>query len=244
MRSAVRAALMGGSLREISFVGSGSGTVGTSDATFNFSSLLDASGATPSLQQGDLVVVSIGYKSTANYDRTPTGYTAAYSNIYVNSPTNDANLKTSYRMMGPAPDSSVTIPAANGAANGSFVVHVFRGVHTVFPMDATPTTDGAVGSGTNPPDGPAITPLTRGSWIYAAGTVARLSGAAVGGNAPNLSAVANHFATAAATQAVTEAGIKTDWPGGSFNPDAFTGAGAGTSGAWAAATLALRPARN
>jgi hypothetical protein len=228
----------------ISFVGSGAVGFSTAGATFNFSSLLDAGGGTPTLLQNDIVVVSTVYRTTtgAGQDATPTGYTAAYSNIFADATGNDASLKTTYKFMGATPDTSVVIPAAT--SRGASVIHVLRGVNTTTPLDVTPTTASGVNTGGAHPDAPAITPTTAGAWIYVVGAIASATPTAALTNAGDLSTATNHFKGVLTTSTVGSiaAGLKEDWSSGAFNPSAFTGDTTASTGAWAAATVALRPA--
>jgi hypothetical protein len=193
----------------ISFVGSGAVGFSTAGATFNFSSLLDAAGAAPTLQQNDLVIVSIAYRTTtgAGQDATPTGYTAAYSNIFQDSTGNDVSLKTTYKFMGASPDASVALPAAT--SRGVAVIHVLRGVNTTTPLDVTPTTTGTANTATNP-NAPAITPVTAGAWIYVVGATATSTPSANITNSGDLSTTTNHFNGALTTSTVgaVAAGLK------------------------------------
>lgn len=228
----------------IAFVGSGAVGISTSDVVFNFSSLLDAAGGTPTLQQNDIVVISTGYRITnsVTWDKTPTGYTDAYSTIFEDSTGNDLSLKTTYKVMGATPDTSVTIPAAS--SRGASVIHVLRGVDTTTPIDVASTTAGGANANGVNPNPPSITPTTAGAWIYCVGSVASSTPVAAITNSPDLSSTTNHFKGALATSTVGAigAGLKEDWASGAFDAAAFAGGAPNSTGSWAAASVALRPA--
>jgi hypothetical protein len=233
----------------ISFVGSLIGThASTSAQTVNFSGLLDASGATPTLQQNDIVVVTVFQAATATRTQAqllPTGYTAAHASVITASDTNVASGQTSYKIMGSTPDTSVSIPAsASTTAGVAYAVHVFRGVDIGTPLDVTATTaSGINGAQPNPP---AITPSTAGAWIYCVGGGAMAAGAAPQSTAPTgLSTGANAWRQTVLTTTTNDpglaAGYKSDWASGAFDCPALTGYTTTNTGAWTAATLALKP---
>jgi len=228
------------------FVGSIGGLVGAATTTVNFNTLVNQFGATPSILPGDLVVISQCQRNTANVAPTvvTAGYTAAYSNVYANGSTNDANLITHYKFMGPTPDTSVDLGSLGFSNTGSYVIHVFRGVSQVTPLDGVaPTTSTALGIAS--PDAPSITPSTAGDWIYVAGAAA----GATGGtdttaltNPANLSSATNHFRAGTNDRAKVAAGLKTDWTTGAFDPATFGGGSTASIGSVAAASLVLKPA--
>jgi hypothetical protein len=223
----------------ISFVGSGGVGISTANVTFNFSSLLDAGGGTPTVQTGDIVIVSTAYKTAAVWDKTPTGYTDLYSNIYEDAATNDLNLKTSYKIMGGTPDTSVVIPASS--SRGATVVHVLRGVDTTTPSNVTSTTAGAATASVNP-DPPSITPTTAGSWVYCVGAITATTTSAIT-NSASLSSTTNHFAGQQGTSSnsYVAAGLKEDWSSGAFDAAAFGGGQSGASSAWGSASIVFQP---
>lgn len=230
----------------ITFVGSHVGThAATTAQTVNFSSLLDAGGATPTLLQGDYVLVAVENASTVNRTQaqlTPSGYSALHTDDYQND-SNDSNFQVSGKFMGATPDTSVAIPASNATTAGvAYAIFVFRGVNATTPMDVTPVVVGGINTGKA--DAPAITPTTPGAWIVATGGAAVAAGA-VFTNAGDLSATTNHFRSATITTTTVDAnvcmGIKTDWVSGAFDPTVFGGSTTTNTGSWSAVTLALRP---
>lgn len=234
----------------ISFVGSHVGShASTSAQTVNFSSLLDASGATPTLQQNDLVIVTVfqaGVATRTQAQLQPTGYSPSHASVLTASDTNIASQQTSQKFMGVTPDTTISIPAsASTTAGVAYEIHVFRGVDTTTPMDVTPTT--ATGTNTAIPNPPSITPTTARAWIYCVGGGAMAAGAAPQSAAPTgLFAGVNAWRQTVLTTTTNDpglgAGYKSDWVSGAFDCPVFTGYTSTNTGAWCAATLALRPA--
>lgn len=233
----------------ISFVGSKTFINATTSAqSCSLADLVDASGATATLQENDLVIVALDHATTS--DRTeaqliPTGFTAAHPDLYVND-SSDVNFLVSYKLMGATPDASMTVPAADSTARPiALTVHALRGVDTTTPLDVTPSTASAGNTGIVDP--PSITPVTPGAWILVAGGVAVFASEnpdalAHGGD---LSNATNHFRQAISNPnqaALVGAGLKTDWVSGPFDPAVWGGSSTAATASWAAATLALRPA--
>lgn len=232
----------------ISFVGSGVGThASTSAQTYNFSSLLNSAGSTPTLQSGDLVIVAVNCASTVDRTQatlTPLGYSTAHTDLFAND-SNDTNLQVSYKFMTGTPDTSVSIPASNATTAGvAWTVHVFRGVDTTAAIVVTPTT--ATGINTAQPDPPSITPTTAGSFIYIVGAGAMAAGAAYQSTAPTgLDTSTNAWRQTVLTTTTNDpgiaAGFKSDWSAGAFDCPAFTGGTTTNTGSWAAVAIVLEP---
>lgn len=231
----------------ISFVGSFGDAVASSDTTFNFSSLKDSSNGTPTLQEGDLVLVHVNNRNTTNSAPVvlTSGYSSVYANIYEND-TNDTNLSTFYKFMGATPDTSVTVESLGFSNVAAACIQVLRGVDQTTPFDGvTPTS--ATGTDIGHPDSPSITPSTAGAWIVAVGAVAAGTGA--GDTIPltnpaNLDSTTNFFVTGSNTRSEVGAGLFSGWTSGAFNPGAFGGGGQGavTNQSWGAVTFVLKPA--
>lgn len=232
----------------ISFVGSHVGShAATSAQTVNFSSLLNAAGGTPTVLQNDLVVVTVlqaGVATRTQAQLLPSGYTASHASVLQSSDTNIASQQTSHKFMGSTPDTSVAIPAsASTTAGVAYVIHVFRGVDPNTPMDVTATT--ATGINTAQPDPPSITPASINAWIYCVGGGAMAAGAAPQSSAPTgLDTTTNAWRQTVLTTTTNDpgiaAGFKSDWASGAFDCPALTGYTTTNTGAWCAATLALR----
>lgn len=232
----------------ITFVGSKTFThAATTAQACVLTDLLDSSGATATLKEGDIVIINLNNATTV--DRTQaqllaSGYTAAHTDLFAND-SNDTNQQVQYKFMGSTPDTSVDIPASNATTAGVAVtIHAFRGVCTVNPLDVATTT--ATGTNTGIANAPAITPITAGAWILACGAAAVAAGA-VFTNPAGMSSTTNHFRSATITSTTNDANIGTaiysSWTSGSYDPAAFGGSTTTNTGSWAAATLALRPAR-
>ena len=236
----------------ISFVGSGEHSSTTlATTTFSFSSLLDELGGTPTLQDGDLILVALAH-TTLGFDKTQAeltvagnvsaaGYTPAHTDLYADD-NSDTNLQVQYRFYNSADgDTGITIPAAQpGPTSVVATIHVFRGVHQTTPLDVTPVTQTRINGGV--PDALAITPVTAGAWIVVVGAA---SANAALTNPANLSTVTNHFRSAEAAGSpggVVAAGLKTDWASGAFDPETFGGGSSSTTISRAMVSLALRPA--
>jgi hypothetical protein len=237
--------------QSISFVGSGTTTtVGTSGGSFDFGALVDESGGTPALQEGDLVLVTISRAHTGTVASMGTigGYAEAFSAPIYSSESDDTSLQVFYKFIGAMPDTTIAIPAASASTDTQCIaVHVLRGVDGESPFDATGTS--AIGGNGGNPDPPAITPATAGAWIYLAGGMATDSTiAAPAEMSPpaGTSTIANHFRTTSETGATRRsaiaAGVKTDWIFGLFDAGAFSSGNTNVRQSWAAAKLALRPA--
>jgi hypothetical protein len=233
----------------ISFVGSHVGSHAVASAqSIALSNLKNSAGATPTLLQGDLIVVTVlqaGVATRTQAQLLPTGYLASHAAVLTASDTNIASQQTSHKFMGATPDTTISIPAAASTTAGvAYEIHVFRGVDQTTPMDVTATT--ATGINTAQPNPPAITPITAGAWIYCVGGGAMAAGAAPQSAAPTgLDTTTNAWRQTVLTTTTNDpgiaAGFKSDWASGAFDCPALTGYTTTNTGAWCAATLALRP---
>jgi hypothetical protein len=230
----------------ISFVGSKTFThAATSAQSCSLTDLLDSSGASATLLEGDLVIINYGLGTTV--DRTQaqmlaSGYTAIHTDLYQND-SNDANQQVQYKFMGASPDASVSIPASNATTAGCAVtIHAFRGVNPVTPLDVTAVTTGGINTGVA--NAAAITPQTPGTWILAC-AVAGVAAGAVFTNPAGMSGTTNHFRSATITSTTNDCNvgtaIYTGWTSGSYDPAAFGGSTSTNTGSWTAVTIALRP---
>lgn len=234
----------------ITFVGSHVGThAATTAQTVNFSSLLDSSGATPTLLQGDIVYVAVENASTLNRTvaggadvMVPSGYTGLGVHDYRND-SNDSNFRVSRKLMGATPDTSVAIPPSNATTAGvAYAIYVFRGVNATTPESPTIVYTGAINTGVA--NAAAIIPVTAGSWVVVFGGAAVAAGAAFT-NPSGFDATTNYFRSATITTTTNDANIGgaiyTGWTTGSYDPAAFGGSTSTNTGSWSAATLALNP---
>lgn len=230
-----------------SFVGSYASTHAIASAqSIALSNLKDASNATPTLQQRDLIIVVVNVTGTTDVTQAnllPSGYTAMHTDLYADD-TNDTNLQVGYKFMGASPDTTVSIPAATSTVNGvAYSIYAFRGVDIDTPMDVTTTT--VTGTNGGVPNAPAITPSTAGTWLFIVGASAMAAGVAVTAPSSGVSTTTNHSRNAVITSTTVDAAvsccIKTDWSSGSFDPATFGGGTSTNTGSNAAVTIALRP---
>ncbi len=198
-------------------------------------------------QAGDLVIVANGFAGTSDQSfsggflPTPATYTPIadlYSNDF-----RDANLGVHYKRMGATPDTYVEIALSKGGgANGGAcaVVHVWRNVDPTTPLDVAAVT--ATGINAARPDAPAITPTTAGTVILAIGHGTGDT-SPVAFTAP--SGMENHvvetdFGLSFGAQVAIAS--YSGWTSGPYDPAAWTGGESTVNDAWAAVTIALRPA--
>lgn len=234
----------------LSFVGSHVGThAATTAQTVNFSSLLNSSGATPTLLQGDIVYVAVENASTVARSiaggadvLVPSGYTGLGVHNYQND-SNDSNFRVSRKVMGATPDTSVAIPPSNATTAGvGYAIYVFRGLKTSAPESPAIVVTG--GTNTGVANAPAVIPDTPGAWIVVFGGAAVASGVAFT-NPSGFDATTNYFRSATITTTTNDANIGgaiyTGWTSGSYDPAAFGGSTTTNTGSWSAATLALNP---
>lgn len=230
----------------ISFVGSYVGThAATSAQSVAFSLLRNEADATPTLVEGDIVLVAVENASTVNRTQaqlTPSGYTPAHTDRYEND-SNDSNFLVSYKVMGATPDTTVSIPASNATTAGvAYAIYVFRGVNTATPLDVEAVPTGAINTGVA--NAGAITPTTPGAWIVVFGGAAVAAGA-VFTNPAGMSTTTNHFRSATITTTTNDANIGgaiyTGWTSDPYDPAAFGGSTTTNTGSWSAVTIALRP---
>jgi hypothetical protein len=210
----------------------------TSDAVV---SLTDLTGGLASQPAADDIVI-VGYVIYALGDVAVGVQTAGYTEIAElrGNDVSDANLSVSYKIMGGTPDTSVTVsPTLNTAFAGAVVIHVWRGVDTTTPLDVASTT--AVGTNTDRPNPPAITPSTAGAVVVAigGGSVENPPGAVLtqpGSELSNFLSIKSDDVEGAVIAAGSYA-----WTSGAFDPVAWTGGNNHADSSWAAVTLALRP---
>lgn len=210
----------------------------TSTVSVSLTDIPAVGGGTVTLADGDLVVVgyAIGAITDINVAVT-TGYTEQ-TDIYANGTQYDANLGVFTKLMGPTPDTTVTLGAMASANNsGVTSIRAYRGVDLTTPLDVAIQT--ATGTGTGLPDPPSSTPVTSGALAYVIGAQA----AALMANLA--SSDLSDFATdwQADSQDVGIGVGHISWSGsGAIDPAVFTGGSSNASNSWVAATMVLRPA--
>lgn len=217
----------------ITFVGSVTGT--GASASFNIS--LSGLG----LQQGDLVIVATGYVTVGGADGNPGVSTSGYTEIadlYSND-SREAQFSVNYKLMGATPDTSVTCNGSGSASLGAAgIAYALRGVDQTTPLDVTSTT--ATGLDSSIPNPPSITPTTSGAYVVITGC--GTSQNIELGVTPPTGYSNGAFVSGAQSTAVHVACASKEWTSGAEDPGAWTDWATSTVDAWAAATMAIRPA--
>ena len=237
MRSTL--ALLLGLLMAISFIGSAVGSSSPNTATTI---------TLPTLLADDVIIIAAAVGDTANNGiPAPTGYTrvpGVAATLYAND-VNDTNLDLYYKIA-VAGDSGATVTlTATGGTNASNagVAMVFRGVDTTTPFDVNAATATAINtSAADPPSLDHGNP--SGVWTVIAASTGHTGGATATFTFPT------GYTTNAAQRAHNDTidvlvgvGYNSS-PADPENPAAFSAANIGTAAdnAWAAGTMALRPA--
>lgn len=189
---------------------------------------------------GDLVIIAYSVAAVSDLDLTIAVDWTELVDLYSNDDA-DSNLAVFYKIMGGSPDTSVLLGQTYNVNDpGAVAVQVWRGVDPTTPFDVTTTT--ATGINSQAANPPAITPITAGAVIVAAG-----SGAQVSGAAPRTFSSADlTMLTVGVSDGPTSViglGYSEDWVSGSFDPATWTLSNSDSSTrSWCAATMALRPA--
>ena len=195
--------------------------------------------------EGDLVIVAfaLGSQSAFAISLLTAGYT------YVTNSHQDASaggyaaldFVFAYKRMGPVPDTSFQLGGQAGpiVSGVGVAVHVYRATHESSPIDVTPMVASGIDLTVEPP---AVTPATPGALIVVGCGAGSFR---VNGFAPP--AGGRDFLTGrGGVQVGGEAGMAAyPWAGGSFAPEAWTGAGPHEAwqrpmDSWMAVSLALR----
>lgn len=226
-----------GDPKPILYVGSYTqGFQGTaSNITVSLTSLTGGLASQP--DAGDFVLIYYGTGSTSDRNLVVAGYTEIVE-LYSND-RKDTNLAVAYKFMGSTPDTSLTLTGGtlSSSDGGAVYVSVWRNVDTLFPFDVTTTTATGINSGLCNP--PAITPVTKGSYVVSGGASGNNSNGTFSGALSDFRSVFNSD-----TNGVTIGGGYRIWTSGAIDPAAFSfigGSGDSTNWSWAAVTVALRP---
>lgn len=228
---------------KLEYVGGSYATQGPNNGagyTVSLTGLTGGIGTSPI--QGDIVIIlnGWGYTADGNPGVLTTGYTEL-CDLYVNA-TSDANLSVSWKIMGPTPDTSVFVAssASTATAGNVTVVHVWRGINSVTPIDVATTT--AITVTNIPPDSPSITPITNGCVILSCGLLAANSSTASTLSTPT--GMSNGVtASINAPSHSPSAGIASysGWLSGAYDPAAWSASAIPSGSSSAAATIVLRP---
>lgn len=237
----------------IQYVGGTSAQIGTTDVAISLTGL--TGGIAAAAATDDWVFVSyaascvtdrrtsIGVQTGQDY----TEMTSQFQNV-----TRDPNFRVQYKKMGATPDTTVTarkIPVTGDYA--TVIVHVYRGVDTVTPLDVTIPTPAKTSNKTQP-NPPAITPVTSGALIVVAGMTTTGDGSTTSDMvAISTSYLAhtvtsesgNGFSSGRANEGVQLIVGDVEWTSGAYDPAEMTRASANETGnACIGVTFALKPA--
>lgn len=183
--------------------------------------------------EDDVVYAGYGEAATSDLDMamTTSGYTEL-ADLYADD-SNDANLGVFRKVMGATPDSTAVFAEIGSAVVDEGVVVVLIGVDTTTPEDAATTTATGINSAVANP--PSITTVTDGAWVIAVAESSSSSDHTAPSGYSNFIFENGSAAQAAlATKEITTAGAEDPGTmGGDSSPPIF---------AWAAATVAVRPA--
>jgi hypothetical protein len=214
------------------------GNAGAGSTTVSLTSLVGGIGSVA--LQGDIVIAVIAVSDAVNRNpdiTSPTDY--AESAVITSTDTNTIAAKIGSKIMGSTPDTSVTLSQTSASAGARIVmVQVYRNVDPADPfgglgiLTATAANSTAI-------DPPSITPAFTGSLIVAGGAASHNNGATTI-SAPYLSG------TVTREQLNTNNDItglmgSVAWPGGAYNPAAFTLSATNAANSWFAFTCALKP---
>lgn len=233
------------SLRPI-YVGSTTAVLSNSTTgSYNVSLTGLTGGVDTQPRTGDLVIVGTGWTGVANGTpgvTTPNDFTeVGFTGGGWADDTRDANLWVGYKKQGSTPDTSLTVTAGGSAAYGNAtVVHVWRGVDWLSPMDVT-VPAGATLINASRPNPPSITPSTAGAVVV---TVGGATGATSQTAMTPPSAYGNtRTAIGDGSTGDFEAMIASwnRWTSGAHDAAAWTGGTTSTSDSACAVSLALRP---
>lgn len=230
---------------EISFVGAQAVGFGASAAaTFNLNIALTG-GTDNTIIEGDLIYV---FYAVGSANRWPVlSVTGDQGGAYTprskvdGSDNNDCTLQSFWLFAGAVPDTVLTMsPTGNASDKATVHVRVYRGVDAATPFDVADTT--ALSANTGLPDPPAITPVTPGAMIVAAGARGTTSTTLTAFTCANLDDFRSvHSLFSGGFHSALGSGHKANISS-EFNPDVFAGPGSSTIDAAAAITSALRPA--
>ena len=188
--------------------------------------------------QNDVVYGGYGEAATPNADisTVTSGYTELADLFSDDS--RDCNFGVFRKVQGASPDSTLVFAGPGSSSTGAAAVAmVLRGVDTMTPEDATPTT--ATGINSAVPNPPSITTVTANAWVLAFGGSSRFDTTV---DAPtsytnfetDTADSISDFLAMVASREITAPGAE--------DPGDFQNVSTSTSDAWCAATVAVRPA--
>lgn len=226
----------------IQYVGGKTVSITPSTSSNTTISLTDLTGSpSPSLQGGDIVIVSYVIGTSGTTYRSPNVTSNTYTAIATlfTSDTIETSLYCGYKIMGATPDTSVTVTPTTSVGRGGVVaIQAYRYVDEVFPIQQPANT--ATIANTVRPTPPTITPWDADSIAVIVG-----AGAHTRGNVAYTTTGLTSFITSGSTDADVDASIGAGFrviQSGSYSPNRFnfpqTDATAFSS---AALSVALKP---
>lgn len=185
-------------------------------------------------QEGDVVIVVQSSDAQIN----PGIGTSGYTTVMGDTANADPGHHIAYKAMGSTPDSVVQLDNTSGGEYTAAVIQVWRGADLTTPVDVTPTT--ATSTANANPNPPSITTQTDGCLIIICGV---LDDDNVAGSMSPPSGFTNFLdhdsiGTPPPDNSTSMIASMEQITAGTIDPGAFTG----SNDAWAAATIALRPA--
>lgn len=233
------------SLRPI-YVGSTTAVLSNStNASYNVSLTGLTGGVDTQPRTGDLVIVGTGFTGVANGTpgvTTPNDYTeVGFTGGGWADDTRDANLWVGWKKQGTSPDTSLTVTAGGSASYGNAtVVHVWRGVDWLSPMDVT-VPAGSTTINVSRPDPPSITPVTAGAVVVTVGGGTGATAQTAMTAPSNYTNVRTAIGDGSTGDFEAVIASWNRWTSGAHDAAAWTGGTTSTSDSACAVSLALRP---
>jgi len=189
------------------------------------------------LATGDLLIVYHSVLRSSNIDLYISGF-EELADLYA-SDSYSCNFGVHYKVVGDVVDTMVTIPDY-GNYKGATIAEAWRGVDLENPIDAFST---AYASNSGTINNPAITPVTTGSVIIAAGGFSSMLVPSAYNPPSGFDSTGYTINTDVSNSMIGVALAMQEWAGGSVDPAAWSVTLINQQyGGWCAATIALRPA--
>lgn len=198
---------------------------------------------------GDYIIVaastgsatrSVGWYVTISGNNSGSYSSLSGGELFSND-TDEAHLVVRAKFAGATPDTELTHGDSGWISDGSaLVVHVWRGVHPVTPLDVASVD--ATGINGSRPDPPSITPITAGSFVVVVGAGVT-NDASAAFTTSGLSNVVQNFSGATTKESRCLVG-SVAWTSGAVNIAQFAGMASNSDNAWCSFVMALKEGRN
>ncbi len=238
--------LRGSGGASVAYVGGAGASYNGTNLTYSVSLASLTGGIDTQPREGDFVIAITSMTWFNATDNSPSittaGFTSAGTEADGAPGDRYVDCALYYKVMTAVPNTTITAESSGSTSYGSSTsVHVWRNVDTVTPLDVTPTSTSS--NTTAVPNSPSITPVTSGSVILSC--VASTADAT-----PTDFTTPTDFGNAVKTKSDGASGVYESitgiasiaWPGGAYDPPAWTGGETDSTMAMAAFTVALRPA--